>query len=78
MEKLNFTNWKRAINEIVKKEIDNNLDDLPDLDYRLWYDNDNLTPKQVAFIVIGEYYKDMDNSLQFMKDLMERSKNNLV
>lgn len=78
MEKLNFTNWKSTINEIVKKEIDNNLDDLPDLDYRLWYDNDNLTPKQVAIIVIGEYYKDMDNSLQFMKDLMERSKNNLV
>lgn len=73
MTKLNFINWKNIINEIVKKVIDNNLDDLPDLDYMMWYENDNLTPNQIAYIVIGEYYKDMDNSLQFMKDLIECS-----
>lgn len=78
MTKLDFINWKKSINEIVKREIDNNLEDLPDLDYRMWYDNDNLEPNHIAYIVIGEYYKDMDKSLQFMKELMERSRNNLA
>jgi hypothetical protein len=65
-----FNNWKKEINSLVLSEIQVNLEELPDLNYRDWYDNNNLTTKQISIIVLGEYYKDFDKN-QYCKNLVK-------
>lgn len=70
MPTISFDDWKNEINTIVKKEVGYNLDELPDMQYRIWFDNNNLTSKQVSFIIIGEYYKEYEENLNYAKNLL--------
>ena len=36
---ISFVDWKDSINELVRKEINLNIDDLPDQPYRFLYDS---------------------------------------
>lgn len=75
MPEQTFDNWKKEINSLVLSEIQVNLDELPDLTYRDWYDNNNLTTKQISIIVLGEYYKNSDKDVQYLKSLVVESNN---
>lgn len=75
MPEQTFDNWKKEINSLVLSEIQVNLDELPDLTYRDWYDNNNLTTKQISIIVLGEYYKNSDKEAQYLKSLVVESNN---
>lgn len=75
MPEQTFDNWKKEINSLVLSEIQVNLDELPDLTYRDWYDNNNLTTKQISIIVLGEYYKNSDKEAQYLKSLTLESNN---
>jgi len=75
MPEQTFDNWKKEINSLVLSEIQVNLDELPDLTYRDWYDNNNLTTKQISIIVLGEYYKNSDKEAQYLKSLRLESNN---
>ena len=75
MPEQTFDNWKKEINSLVLSEIQVNLDELPDLTYRDWYDNNNLTTKQISIIVLGEYYKNSDKETQYLKSLRLESNN---
>lgn len=68
MPTISFDDWKSEINAIVKKEVGYNLDELPDMQYRIWFDNQNLTSKQVSFIIIGEYYKEFELNVNYAKE----------
>ena len=70
MPTISFDDWKNEINTIVKTEVGHNLDELPDMQYRIWFDNQNLTSKQVSFIIIGEYYKEYEENVNYAKDLL--------
>ncbi len=52
-----FKVWKQRIDSYVFERIGHHLDDLPDLSYRQWFDDGYLKPRQVAAIVLGEYYQ---------------------
>jgi len=52
-----FTIWKQRIDKYVYDIIGYHLDDLPDLQYRQWFDDGYLKPMQVAYIVLGEFYQ---------------------
>ena len=52
-----FKVWKQRIDNYVYYQIGYHLDDLPDLSYRQWFDDGYLKPRQVAAIVLGEYYQ---------------------
>ena len=52
-----FLNWKQRIDKYVYDTIGHHLEDLPDLQYRRWFDEGYLKPKQVSHIVLGEYYQ---------------------
>ncbi len=52
-----FKVWKKRIDNYVFERINHHLDDLPDLSYRQWFDDGYLKPRQVAAIVLGEYYQ---------------------
>ena len=52
-----FNSWKNKLNEIVYSHIKVNLDDLPDQNYRIWFDMDVLNPKELSFIIIGDFLK---------------------
>lgn len=75
MPEQTFDNWKKEINSLVLSEIQVNLDELPDLTYRDWYDNNNLTTKHISIIVLGEYYKKSDKEAQYLKSLVVESNN---
>ena len=68
MSKLTFDQWKERINEYVKSEIKLDVDELPDMPYRIWYDNNNLTPKEVSYIIIGDFYRNTDVEVAFCKE----------
>ena len=68
MPTISFDDWKNEINTIVKTEVAHNLDELPDMQYRIWFDNQNLTSKQVSFIIIGEYYKEFELNVNYAKE----------
>tara|TARA_B100001769_G_C22061733_1_gene571070 strand:+ start:902 stop:1126 length:225 start_codon:yes stop_codon:yes gene_type:complete len=68
MPTISFDDWKNEINTIVKTEVGYNLDELPDMQYRIWFDNQNLTSKQVSFIIIGEYYKEFELNVNYAKE----------
>tara|TARA_Y100001970_G_scaffold293320_1_gene439339 strand:- start:6876 stop:7112 length:237 start_codon:yes stop_codon:yes gene_type:complete len=73
MPELTFEEWKEKINTLVKSKIHINIDELPDMTYRDWYDNNNLQPEEISFIILGEYYKSIDKQAQFCKSLLEKS-----
>ena len=52
-----FKIWKQRIDKYVYDTIGHHLEDLPDLQYRQWFDEGYLKPKQVSYIVLGEYYQ---------------------
>tara|TARA_Y100000389_G_scaffold176938_1_gene188814 strand:+ start:1264 stop:1494 length:231 start_codon:yes stop_codon:yes gene_type:complete len=70
MPTISFDDWKNEINQIVQTKIGCNLDELPDMQYRIWFDNQNLTSTQVSFIIIGEYYKEFELNVNFAKELI--------
>ena len=74
MPTISFDDWKNEINQIVQTKIGCNLDELPDMPYRLWYDNNNLTPKEVSFIIIGDFYKNADIEVTFCKELISKNR----
>lgn len=74
MSKLTFEEWKEQINTFVKSEINLDVDELPDMPYRLWYDNNNLTPKEVSFIIIGDFYKNADIEVAFCNELISKNR----
>lgn len=61
----NFDNWKNKINGYVYEEINITLDDLPDQNYRIWYDSNKLSPKNLAIIILGDYYKQFIEELNY-------------
>jgi hypothetical protein len=73
-----FNEWKDEINFLVNKEIQLNVDELPDLNYRELYDNNNLKIKEVSIIILGEYYKILDKQAEFSKNLLIKSKESLT
>ena len=52
-----FSVWKQRIDNYVYNSIGHHLDDLPDLQYREWFENGFLKPKDVSHIVLGHYYE---------------------
>lgn len=78
MSNLTFEEWKDEINKIVNYTIKRNLDELPDMCYREWYNNNNLNVEEISFIILGEYYKIKDKQLEFCKSLLEKSEQCLV
>lgn len=52
-----FLNWKEKIDKYVYDTIEFHLEDLPDLQYRKWFDEGYLKPEQVSHIVLAEYYQ---------------------
>mgnify|MGYP006113571701 CR=1 FL=1 len=52
-----FKIWKKRIDKYVYDTIKYHLDDLPDLSYMQWFKEGHLQPRQVSYIVLGEYYK---------------------
>ena len=77
MSKLTFEEWKEQINTFVKSEIKLDVDELPDMPYRVWYDNDNLTPKEVSYIIIGDFYKNADIEVSFCKEYILENKDKI-
>jgi len=67
MTELIFNAWKEKINSLVKSKIHINIDELPDMTYREWYDNNNLDTLEISFIILGEYYKRVDKQAKFFK-----------
>lgn len=51
-----FSVWKQRIDTFVYKQIGFHLDDLPDQSYRQWFEDGYLKPKQVGYIILGNYY----------------------
>ena len=78
MPELTFDKWKDKINSLVKSKIHINIDELPDMTYRDWYDNNNLKPEEISFIILGEYYKSVDKQAQFCKSLLIKSNQCLI
>ena len=78
MMEIAFNEWKDKINFLVNKEIQLNVDELPDLNYRELYDNNNLKIKEVSIIILGEYYKILDKQSEFSKNLLIKSKESLT
>ena len=52
-----FRIWKQRIDNYVFDKIGLHLDDLPDQCYRQWFDDGYLRPREVASIVLGEFYQ---------------------
>jgi hypothetical protein len=65
---ISFVDWKNSINELVRKEINLNIDDLPDQPYRFLYDSKLLSPKAVSFIILGDFFKNTINDIEFILD----------
>tara|TARA_B110000914_G_C15326646_1_gene382758 strand:+ start:210 stop:446 length:237 start_codon:yes stop_codon:yes gene_type:complete len=73
MSEQTFDEWKEKINSLVKSKIQINIDELPDMTYRNWYNNNNLEPDAISYIILGEYYKSVDKQVQFCKELLVKS-----
>ena len=52
-----FQIWKNRIEQHVQYYLDMNitLDELPDENYRIWFNETNFTPKQVGFYIADRY-----------------------
>ena len=57
LQTVNLKCGRQRIDNYVFERIGHHLDDLPDLSYRQWFDDGYLKPRQVAAIVLGEYYQ---------------------
>ena len=73
MSELTFNEWKDKINSLVKNKINIDIEELPDMTYRDWYENNNLTPENISIIILGEYYKNIDKQAEFCKTLLIKS-----
>ncbi len=51
---MTFEEWKRQVRDIVFDAITMDLDDLPDWDYRVAFD-DGVTPVDAASFVLAEF-----------------------
>lgn len=49
--KISFIAWKKRVDDIVYKELELHLDDLPDEDFRMAYDNNINAIKFAKFII---------------------------
>ena len=74
MSKITFDEWKLQINKYVKNQINLDVDELPDCPYRTWYDNGNLTPKEVSYIILGDYYRNSDIEVSFCEEYIMQYK----
>ena len=63
---ISFVDWKNSINELVRKEINLNIDDLPDQPYRFLYDSKLLSIKAISYIILGDFFKDTINDIEFI------------
>ena len=53
-----FYIWKQRIDNHVFKHIHIHLDDLPDEQYRSYFESSSLTPKQISSKIIESFYFD--------------------
>jgi len=53
-----FQIWKERINNHVIKHIDLTVDDLPDQPYRIYFEETDMTPLELAGIIIHNYNMD--------------------
>tara|TARA_B100000900_G_scaffold244608_2_gene208005 strand:- start:7056 stop:7268 length:213 start_codon:yes stop_codon:yes gene_type:complete len=65
---ISFVDWKDSINELVRKEINLNIDDLPDQPYRFLYDSKLLSIKAISYIILGDFFKNTINDIEFILD----------
>jgi|TARA_Y100000389_G_C17442492_1_gene509476 hypothetical protein len=65
---ISFIDWKNSINELVRKEINLNIDDLPDQQYRFLYDSKLLSIKAISYIILGDFFKNTINDIEFILD----------
>jgi|TARA_B100000424_G_scaffold260717_1_gene244865 hypothetical protein len=65
---ISFVDWKNSINELVRKEINLNIDDLPDQPYRFLYDSKLLSIKAISYIILGDFFKNTINDIEFILD----------
>lgn len=65
---ISFVDWKNSINELVRKEINLNIDDLPDQQYRFLYDSKLLSIKAISYIILGDFFKNTINDIEFILD----------
>ena len=65
---ISFVDWKDSINELVRKEINLNIDDLPDQPYRFLYDSKLLSIKATSYIILGDFFKNTINDIEFILD----------
>jgi hypothetical protein len=63
---ISFVDWKNSINELVRKEINLNIDDLPDQPYRFLYDSKLLSIKAISYIILGDFFKNTINDIEFI------------
>jgi len=66
MSDKSFKRWMKAVDAIVKKKINHNLDDLPDEPYRLYF-TEHYLAKDMAKIVIQH----LNDSVEFLNSLYE-------
>ena len=65
---ISFVDWKDSINELVRKEINLNIDDLPDQPYRFLYDSKLLSIKAISYIILCDFFKNTINDIEFILD----------
>lgn len=65
---ISFVDWKNSINELVRKEINLNINDLPDQPYRFLYDSKLLSIKAISYIILGDFFKNTINDIEFILD----------
>ena len=58
LEKERFAAWKRNVNHLVEATTGLSCDDLPDMPYRDWFD-DNVSSARAAMRVIREWRKEL-------------------
>jgi hypothetical protein len=51
-----FKRWKQRINIYVLNHIGFELDELPDMPYRHWFEKSNLKPKDIYNVVVANFY----------------------
>tara|TARA_Y100000389_G_C17342094_1_gene453921 strand:+ start:207 stop:428 length:222 start_codon:yes stop_codon:yes gene_type:complete len=66
--RLSFIDWKKNINDLVRKEINLNIDDLPDQPYRFLYNSQLLSTKAISFIILGNFFKNSIDDIYFINE----------
>jgi hypothetical protein len=50
-----FLLWKNEIEDIVKIYTKCSLDDLPDKQYRIWFDSKKVDPNDAAMVILDDF-----------------------